>query len=95
MIFDLNRTDEFPDPRFGNSDGFYAVGGEVSPERLAKAYPLGIFPYYAFKTERIIWWAPQKRFVIVPSEIHISHSMRNMINKKRYHCTINQDFAGV
>ena len=48
MIFDLNRTDEFPDPRFGNSDGFYAVGGEVSPERLAKAYPLGIFPYYAF-----------------------------------------------
>lgn len=95
MIFDLNRTDEFPDPRFGNSDGFYAVGGDISPERLAKAYPLGIFPYYAFKTERIIWWAPQKRFVIVPSEIHISHSMRNMINKKRYRCTINQDFAGV
>lgn len=95
MIFDLNRTDEFPDPRFGNSDGFYAVGGDISPERLAKAYPLGIFPYYAFKTERIIWWAPQKRFVIFPSEIHISHSMRNMINKRRYHCTINQDFAGV
>ena len=23
MIFDLNRTDEFPDPRYGNPDGLY------------------------------------------------------------------------
>lgn len=95
MIFELSRTTEFPDPRYGNADGYYAVGGEISAERLAKAYPLGIFPYYAFKTERIIWWAPQKRFVIRPSEIHVSHSMRNMINKKRYSCTINKDFHGV
>lgn len=95
MIFDLNRTDEFPDPRYGNPDGFYAVGGDITPERLAKAYPLGIFPYYSYKTERIIWWAPQERFVIKPSEIHISHSMRNLMNKKKYHCTINKDFAGV
>ena len=95
MIFDLNRTDEFPDPRYGNPDGFYAVGGNITPERLAKAYPLGIFPYYSYKTERIIWWAPQERFVIKPSEIHVSHSMRNLMNKKKYQCTINKDFAGV
>jgi leucyl/phenylalanyl-tRNA--protein transferase len=95
MIFDLTHTDEFPDPRYGNDSGFYAVGGEITPERLAKAYPLGIFPYYAYKLERLCWWAPKKRFVIYPSEIHISHSMRNLMNKKKLHCTINQDFAGV
>lgn len=95
MIFDLTYTDTFPDPKHGNESGFYAVGGEVTPERLAKAYPMGIFPYYAYKTERLCWWAPQKRFVIKPSEIHVSHSMRNMINKRRYRCTINQNFAGV
>ena len=95
MMFDLTHTDEFPDPRYGNESGFYAVGGEISPDRLAKAYPLGIFPYYAYKLERICWWAPQKRFVIHPSEIHVSHSMRNMMNKGRYSCTINEAFDGV
>ena len=95
MIFDLTHTDEFPDPRYGNASGFYAVGGDISPERLAKAYPMGIFPYYAYKMERICWWAPHERFVIFPSEIHVSHSMRNMINKGKYHCTINEAFDGV
>ena len=95
MIFQLDHTDTFPDPRYGNADGFYAVGGEITPERLAKAYPMGIFPYFAFRHELVIWWAPLKRFVIHSDEIHISHSMRNMMNKRRYRCTINEAFADV
>jgi leucyl/phenylalanyl-tRNA--protein transferase len=95
MIFELSNTTEFPDPRYGQEDGFYAVGGDLSPERLAKAYPMGIFPYFAFRQEPIIWWAPQERFVIFPDEIKVSHSMRNLMNKKRYTCTINEDFYGV
>lgn len=55
MIFDLSRCNDFPDPRYGNADGFYAVGGTVSPESLAKAYPLGIFPYFEFRQEPVIW----------------------------------------
>ena len=95
MIFQLDHTDSFPDPRYGNPDGFYAVGGEVTSERLAACYPMGIFPYFAFRHEPVIWWAPQERFVIHTDEIHVSHSMRNMINKHRYHCTINEAFADV
>lgn len=95
MIFDLTHTDDFPDPRYGNESGFYAVGGDITPQRLAKAYPMGIFPYYAYKLERICWWAPQKRFVIYPSEIHVSHSMRNMMNKGKYRCSIGEAFDGV
>lgn len=95
MIFQLDHTTDFPDPRYGNQDGFYAVGGEVTLERLAKAYPLGIFPYFAFRYRPVIWWAPQERFVIFPNEIHVSHSMRNLMNKKRFHCTINQAFPEV
>lgn len=95
MIFQLDHTDSFPDPRYGNPDGFYVVGGEVTPERLAVCYPMGIFPYFAFRHEPVIWWAPQERFVIHTDEIHVSHSMRNMINKRRYHCTINEAFADV
>lgn len=95
MIFQLDHTDSFPDPRYGNADGFYAVGGEITPERLAKAYPMGIFPYFAFRQEPIIWWAPQEKFVIRSGEIHISHSMRNLMNKQMLHCTINEAFADV
>ena len=95
MIFQLDHTTEFPDSRYGDPSGFYAVGGEITPERLAKAYPMGIFPYFAFRLEPIIWWAPQERFVIHADEIHVSHSMRNMINRHRYRCTINETFADV
>lgn len=95
MIFQLDHTTEFPDPRYGHASGFYAVGGEITPERLAKAYPMGIFPYFAFRLEPIIWWAPQERFVIHADEIHVSHSMRNIINRHRYRCTINEAFADV
>lgn len=95
MIFNLNHTTEFPDPRYGHESGFYAVGGDISPDRLIKAYPKGIFPWYAFKEREIHWWAPQRRFVIQPEEIHISHSMRNLMNKNRYIGTINEDFEGV
>jgi leucyl/phenylalanyl-tRNA--protein transferase len=95
MIFQLDRCTDFPDPRYGNEDGFYAVDGEVTPERLAAAYPLGIFPYFAFRYRPVIWWAPQERFVIFPEEVHVSHSMRNLMNKKRFHCTINEAFPEV
>ena len=95
MIFQLDRCTDFPDPRYGNDDGFYAVDGEVTPERLAAAYPLGIFPYFAFRYRPVIWWAPQERFVIFPEEVHVSHSMRNLMNKKRFHCTINEAFPEV
>lgn len=95
MIFQLDNCNDFPDPRFGNTDGFYAVGGEVTPESLLKAYPLGIFPYFAFRYKPIIWWAPQERFVIPTDQIHISHSMRNLMNKKKFHCTVNEAFPDV
>jgi len=86
----------FPDPYYGDEDGLIAVGGDLSPERLVNAYSNGIFPWYGFKEEKeIMWWCPLDRFVIFPSEIHISHSMRQLINKGTYRVTINQAFDQV
>lgn len=36
-----------------------------------------------------------KRFVIFPDKIHISHSMRTLLNKERYSCSVNQRFDDV
>lgn len=97
MIF-LIRDDElnFPDPRWGDPDGMFAVGGDLSLDRLILAYSKGIFPWYAYKFyKKPHWYCPMSRFVIFPSEIHISHSMRTMMNNPRYEVTFNQEFVEV
>lgn len=97
MVWRLtNDPTLFPDPHYGEDDGLIAVGGDLSPERLANAYCNGIFPWYGFKEHNeILWYCPLDRFVIFPSEIHISHSMRQLINKGTYRVSINRDFDKV
>lgn len=95
MVFELTDELTFPDPHYGDPDGLLAVGGDLSVDRLLLAYSYGIFPWYSFQEGEIQWWCPQERFVIFPNEIHISHSMRSLINKGVYDVSINQDFAKV
>lgn len=95
MIFQLDDTISFPDPRMGDPDGLLAIGGDLNPERLRLAYHYGIFPWYGYKSGVIQWWCPMDRFVIFPSEIHISHSMRPLLNSGRYAVTFNRSFDRV
>ena len=96
MIVQLDKDIWFPDPRNGEEDGLFAIGGDLSPERLILAYSYGIFPWYAFKYyKQIHWYCPMDRFVIFPKKIHISHSMRTLINSNRYKITVNECFDEV
>lgn len=95
MVFQLTNKLAFPDPHYGDPDGLLAVGGDLSIDRLILAYSNGIFPWYAFRENQIQWWCPLDRFVIFPHEVHISHSMRTLINKERYRVTVNHAFRDV
>lgn len=96
MIFQLDERTIFPDPHLGDPDGLLAIGGDLSPERLLLAYSNGIFPWYSFRDcEEPEWYCPMERFVIFPRDIHVSHSMRQLIRKGRYEVTFNKDFDGV
>ena len=95
MVFQLTDKLAFPDPHYGDPDGLLAVGGDLSIDRLILAYSNGIFPWYAFREELIQWWCPMDRFVIFPDEIHISHSMRTLINKGKYEITFNEAFQDI
>lgn len=96
MVFQLDDTITFPDPHYGEPDGLLAVGGDLSVDRLLLAYSNGIFPWFSFRDcEEPQWYCPMQRFVIFPDEIHISHSMRTLLNKGRYEVSINQDFERV
>lgn len=95
MIYRLSKRLAFPDPRNGEEDGLFAVGGDLSVDRLLLAYSNGIFPWYSFRDSDILWFCPMKRFVIFPGEIHVSHSMRTLMNKGLYDVTVNHDFPSV
>jgi leucyl/phenylalanyl-tRNA--protein transferase len=95
-VFRLDNGLWFPDPYGGDPDGLVAVGGDLSVDRLLLAYSNGFFPWFAYRhSDEPHWYCPLQRFVIFPSEIHISHSMRQLMRQAKYEVTFNQDFEGV
>ena len=81
----------FPEPKLAGPDGLLAIGGDLSVERLVLAYRNGIFPWYS-KGDPILWWCPKERFIIRPSDIHISHSLKKYMRKHEIEIKINRDF---
>ena len=96
MVYRIGKELLFPQPINVEPDGLLCVGGDLSVDRLLLAYSNGIFPWYSFRDyKEPLWYCPQQRFVIFPDEIHVSHSMRTLINKGRYEVSIGDDFDGV
>ena len=71
MVFEIDDSSDelyFPDPHLGDDDGCFAVGGDLSIDRLLLAYSNGIFPWYSFRDQdEPLWFCPMQRFVIFPS----------------------------
>ncbi len=84
----------FPNVNDADQSGILAFGGDLSPERLILAYKSGIFPWFNID-EPVIWWAPNPRMVLFPSEFVVSKSMRNIINQNIFSITFNQNFREV
>ena len=95
--FDLSGLEaEVPADEIADSlRGPLCTGGDLDPRRLLLAYSFGIFPWFDFTEPVPSWWAPLSRFVLFPEEIHISHSMRTLLNKKKYRVTVNEAFQEV
>jgi leucyl/phenylalanyl-tRNA---protein transferase len=85
---------EFPPVEMARPDGIVAVGGDLSPTRLLSAYSKGIFPWFQ-ENEMIFWFAPYKRFVLNPSELYISKSLKQTIRRDEWRVTLNHAFEQV
>ncbi len=92
-VYLLDDTLWFPEPDEFDSD-IVAVGGDLRPERLLDAYSRGIFPWYNEPGE-IHWWCPSERCVLYTNEFHISHSLRNTLNKNHFQFTFDTAFNEV
>lgn len=93
-MYFLTKTLFFPPVSETDEDGILAVGGDLSPERLVLAYQNGIFPWFE-DDDPIIWWSPNPRMVLLFDELVISKSMRNILNRKMFKVTFNQNFRDV
>lgn len=74
----------------GQPNGLLCAGGDLSPQRLLTAYRNGIFPWYS-EGEPLLWWSPDPRMVLIPSELRISRSLHKRL--KRHDYTIRCDNA--
>ena len=87
---------DFPDVEtsLNEPDGLLAAGGDLSTQRLIRAYGEGIFPWYN-EGEPILWWAPDPRFVLAPEQIKISRSLGKNVRNSGYEVRIDSAFEEV
>ncbi len=90
----LGRELDFPDPRGADGDGLVAVGGDLSVERLRRGYQAGIFPWYN-EGDPILWWCPDPRMVLFPSELHVPRSLRRTLRRTSLEIRWNTAFDEV
>ncbi len=90
----LNEEIIFPPIELADEEGFLAIGGDLSVQRLLLAYRSGIFPWYS-EDEPICWYSPNPRFVLFPQEMKVSKSMQQVINRKTFAFSINTSFEEV
>ena len=92
----LEANDDFPPVSLALSepDGLLAAGGDLSPERLIRAYSKGIFPWYS-EDQPILWWSPNPRCIVIPNEVHVSKSLKKHIRQKKPSLSFDRCFLEV
>ena len=92
-VYSLGREPRFPPPEDADEDGLVAFGGRITVPWLLAAYREGIFPWY--NRPPILWWSPDPRLVLRPSELKVSRSLRATIRKGIFETKFDTDFRGV
>lgn len=95
-LSERDSPEAFPptDQALREPDGLLAAGGDLSPVRLLAAYRRGIFPWYS-RGQPILWWCPDPRAVLVPSELKVSRSLAKSIRNKGFETTLDAAFREV
>lgn len=96
MILWLKTGDPFPplERALAEPNGLLAAGGELTVARLIQAYERGIFPWFS-EGQPVLWWSPDPRTVLFPSELKIPRSLRKRLAKRDYEVRADTAFAEV
>ncbi len=91
-VVNLDRHAGFPPARHAPGDSPLAYGGKVNSATVLDAYGKGIF-MHSLKYEPVLWWSPDPRSIILPSQMHIEASVKPYL--KKYQVTFDQSFRAV
>ncbi len=96
MIHWLEPDGDFPpvERALRRPNGLLAAGGDLSPERLLRAYRLGIFPWFS-AGEPILWWSPDPRMALFPDELKIARSLAKTLRKRDFEVRADSAFEQV
>ncbi|MCS6990484.1 MAG: leucyl/phenylalanyl-tRNA--protein transferase [Chitinophagales bacterium] len=81
----------FPHPEEAAPDGLVGISLQLTPPMVIAAYRKGIFPWHRSQNV-VFWYSPPIRMVLFPTQLHISHSLRSLLRKNRFHVTVNKCF---
>jgi len=84
---------QFPDLEYWDND-IISIGGNLSPGLLLSSYEQGIFPWYG-PDDPVIWQSPDPRCIIFPDKLHVSSSMRKIMNNSVFKIKYDENFDGV
>src|SRR5262249_30255318 len=85
LIFRPNDADEY---------GLVAVGGDLRPATLLRAYRNGVFPWFS-EGDPILWWSPDPPAIFEFARFYLSRRLMRTIRTGKFRLTINQAFADV
>ncbi len=93
---EADSPDSFPpvEQALREPDGLLAAGGDLSPERLLAAYRRGIFPWYS-RGQPILWWSPDPRAVLVPTELKIARSLAKTLRNAGFEIRFDTEFESL
>ncbi len=74
--------------------GLLAAGGDLRSARLLAAYERGVFPWYSAQ-QPILWWTPDPRMVLFPSEFKSSRSLTKTLRNHRFETRLDTAFGAV
>src|SRR3954471_8593089 len=75
-------------------NGLLAAGGDLTPDRLLAGYRHGIFPWFS-EDDPILWWSPDPRMVLFPSEVHVAKSLVRRLKRDDYRVSADTVFGDV
>ena len=95
----LDVHDPFPDPASAwkadsPAPGLLAAGGALDVAHLHSAYSHSIFPWFS-GNQPILWWTPDPRMVLVPSDFRVHRSLRKTLQtfRSQPQCEIRVDHS--
>ena len=94
IFIELMNENVFPPHENADEDGLLAMGGQVTTEWLIEAYFYGVFPWFN-EGDPVLWWSPNPRAIVVPSEMKVSKSLKKVIRDEQFTLKIDTSFDEV